>query len=80
MEELKIRYSDNLTLSEVLSAINSESTVGDISTIIKWLKDNPNTYPCTYTYRLDDITVSIYKEGSGLTAFVGKDIYANMEV
>ena len=26
-----------------------------------------------FTIRLDDITVSIYKEGSGLTAFVGKD-------
>lgn len=79
MEELKIRYSNNLTLSEALLAVNNEQIVGDIYMLTKWLKNNPNTTPCPYTYRLNDITVSTYKEGSGLTIYVGKDGYASKE-
>ncbi len=79
MEEVKIRYSDNLTLSEALSAINNKQIVGDIYTLIEWLKNNPNTTPCPYTYRLNNITVSTYKEGSGLTVFVGKDEYTSKD-
>ena len=73
MEEVKIRYSDNLTLSEALSAVISKPVIDNVN---KAFESGLNYY--TYDAS-DDISVSIYKEGSGITIFVGKDRYAGKE-
>ena len=76
MEELKIRYSDNLTLSEALSAIISKPVIDNVN---KTFESGLNM-GC-YTYAIPNgITVSIYKEGSGITIFVGKDRYASKDL
>ena len=75
MEELKIRYSDNLTLSEALFAIISKPAIDNVN---KAFESELNAG--YYTYDIPNgITVSIYKEGSGITIYVGKDRYASKE-
>lgn len=75
MEEVKIRYSDNLTLSEALSTVISKPVIDNVN---KAFESRLNIGCYTYDAS-DDITVSIYKEGSGITIFVGKDKYASKE-
>ena len=75
MEEVKIRYSNNLTLSEALSAVISKPVIDNVN---KTFESGLNAG--YYTYAIPNgITVSIYKEGSGITIFVGKDKYASKE-
>ena len=75
MEEVKIRYSDNLTLSEALSAVISKSVIDNVNKIFE-----SELNAGYYTYNIPNgITVSIYKEGSGITIVVGKDRYASKE-
>lgn len=75
MEEVKIRYSDNLTLSEALSVVISKSVIDNVNKIFE-----SELNAGYYTYDVPNgMTVSIYKEGSGFTIYVGKDRYASKE-